>query len=63
MSTCDICDEEVIWVSCAECQETDKIQAYQAGIKAAHKVLRHLMKHKDDKDIINKELKLLMELK
>jgi len=28
----------------------------------AHKVLRHLMKCKEDKDIINKELKKLEEM-
>ena len=32
------------------------------GAVQAHKVLRHLMKCKEDKDIINKELKKLEEM-
>ena len=33
MSFCDICDDEVVWVSCCDCQETDKVEAYQNGEK------------------------------
>ena len=37
-------------------------KARREGAVQAHKVLRHLMKCKEDKDIINKELKKLEEM-
>lgn len=37
-------------------------KAKREGAVQAHKVLRHLMKCKEDKDIINKELKKLEEM-
>ncbi len=36
------------------------VEGRRQGAIDAHKVLRHLMKHKEDKDIVNKELKKLV---